>query len=96
MNFIPEQVHFISTYFSVFVYFNDILLLYKSFQNSFILVFNPSEILVLVLNFILEAWKLKTTSPQIEKRRLHVVLSKWCMCIWSGTKTVYVSENILD
>ena len=55
MNFIPEQVHLISTYFSVFVYFNDILFLYKSFQNSFILVFNPSEILFLVLNFILEA-----------------------------------------
>ena len=33
MNFIPEQVHFISTYFSVFVYFNEILFLYKSFQN---------------------------------------------------------------
>ena len=62
---------------------------------SSFLVFNPHEILSLVLNFILEAWKLKTTLAQIENRRLHVFWSKWRMCIWSGTQIVYVSENHL-
>ena len=39
--------------------------------------------------------KLKTTSPQIEKRRLHVVLSKWRMCIWSATKNcLYKREHL--
>lgn len=56
--FILERVHPISIYSSVF-YRNEISCPNKSFRIELILIFNPTEILVLVRNLILASCKLK-------------------------------------
>ena len=56
--FILERVHPISIYSSVF-YRNEISCPNKSFRIELILIFNPTEILVLVRNLILPSCKLK-------------------------------------
>lgn len=52
----------------------------KPFRNEFILVLIPNEILVLVRNFFLVSWKLKTNFVPYENRK-SCSLGAGCACI---------------
>ena len=75
--FIPSQ--YISLY-HIFWFRDEILFPYKPFRNEFIPVFIPNEILVMVRNFFLVSYKLKTNFAPIENRK-SCSLGACCVCV---------------
>ena len=73
----------LSSYISLYLfkwYQNNILFLYKSIWNEFILVFFPNEIVVHVWNFILASCKLKANFVlDLESQIVYSVVSGACI-----------------
>ena len=73
----------VSSYISLYLftwYQNNLLFLYKSIWNEFILVFFPNEVVVHIWNFILASCKLKANSVlDLESQIVYSVVSGACI-----------------